>query len=84
MKYSKRRLAHIFLDWPAFKDSENLDMVIERIDVLEAITRLEGISYDAAEEAMDRAWNQVRAMGMLNLVAGAVSFADNMVREVNR
>lgn len=84
MRYSRERLARIFMDWPALRDSTSIDAVIERVDVVEAVARYEGVTYDEAYSILDRAWDTVRGMGELALVTGAVAFADQIVREINQ
>lgn len=83
MKYSKQQLARMFLDWPSVRDSDNLDMVGARVDIINAVAKLEDMTFDQARDGLDTAWDTVRRTSTLGFVAAAVVFAEQLLPVIN-
>lgn len=81
--YTRRRLSKLFLDWPSVKESDSLDLVMERVDFVTAIAKLEGVDYDSAVVALDEAWNTLNGMGSLILVKASTDLARKVLETIN-
>lgn len=83
MRYSNRTLVQLFVDWPAVVVSNDLRMVESRVDVINAVSKKEGITYEQAQAGLMRAWETVNRMGGLALTAAAAEFAKQVGGTIN-
>lgn len=83
MRYSALKVSRMFLNWPDLKDTSNLVMVEERVDLIRAVARKEGMTYEQAAHSLDQAWDAVNRLGTLALVTAASAFGKAFVGEIN-